>query len=114
MWGKEFSKNPSPHAHLGDYDVTALFKKVGKAKGGDQRKLRGLIRHICGEGPCTLCQPGQGIIGNGGAVYLDPLVKAGDVGGGIEPGFIPGLLKDGGQHGGGGALSVGAGNVDKL
>ncbi len=68
---------------------------------------------LLGEGAYLLHQRGQERIVDILPVDADALLKALNVGGGKEPGFIPRRAEDGLQHRSCGALAVGAGDVDE-
>ena len=102
------------HAHLQHHDVALLPLEVLEAQGGDQLELRGMLGHGVGMGPHVFRQCAQVVVGDLNAVHLHALVEADDVGRGVEPRAIARPREDGGQHRRGGALAVGARDVNEL
>ena len=102
------------HARLQHHDVALLLEEVLHGQGGDELELRGGVLHGVGVGLDAFGQLRQDGVGNLLPVDLHPLVEAVDEGGGVEARPVPGPLQNGGQHGGGGALAVGPGDVDEF
>ena len=101
-------------AHLQHHDIALCRLEEAEGDGRHQLKLGGGVRH----GVRRLLHPLGGVrqvlVADLFPVYLETLVVAQKVGRGVEPRPVARLLQDGGQHGGGGALAVGPGDVDEL
>ena len=102
------------HAHLAHHDVALAAGKPREGDGGDHLKLGGLLEDAVGQGLDLLGDLAQLLVGDHLAVDLHPLVEPDDVGRGVQAGAVAGLPQHRGHHGAGGALAVGAGDVDEL
>ena len=99
--------------HLQHHDIAVLLREIEHPQRGDQLKLGGDVGHGRGGGPHLLHQADQVPVRDGRAVDLDALIEADDIGRSEQPDLIPGTAQAAVQHGGGAALAVGAGHMDK-
>ena len=88
--------------------------KVEHSQCGDKLKFGRLVLHGIGEGTDLLRERSKLVIGDLLVVHLHTLVEAHDEGGGVETHAVARLLQNGGKHGGGGTLAVGAADVNEL
>ena len=105
----------APHPHLQADQVHPLGGKPQKGDGSVDFKLAGveaLSLHRIADGLHPLGEGGQGGGGDHLPVDLKALAELEDKGGDISPHPVSGGLQGGGHHGGGGALAVGAGDMD--
>ena len=102
------------HAYLAHHHVALAAGKPGKGDGGDHLKFGGLLEDAVGQGLDLLGDGAQLVVGDHLAVDLHALVEADDVGGGVQAGAVARLPQHRGHHGAGGALAVGAGDVDEF
>ena len=102
------------HAYLAHHDVAPAAGKPREGNGRDHLKLGGLLENAVGQRLDLLGDGAQLVVGDLLAVDLHPLVEADDVGRGVQAGAIARLPQHRGHHGAGGALAVGAGDVNKF
>ena len=95
-------------------DLAVMAHEVFHGDGRDQLELRRMILHRLGVRPDELGDLCQLLIGDHLAVHLHPLIEAEDEGRGVKPRAVARGAEYGGQHGGSGALAVGAGDVDEF
>ena len=88
--------------------------EVHQGDGGDELELGGGIGHGLGVGLDELGDLGKLAVGDVLPAHAHPLVEADNEGGGVQSHLVARLLQDGRQHGRGGALAVGAGDMDEL
>ena len=104
------------HAHFDDGEIRRLFLEIKEGHGGFNLEARGLGMPVPDHGfrrQADLFSHGnQGGIGNGPAIQPDAFVEGFQGWGGVEAHPVTGAGQDGRGHGGGGALAVGAGDVD--
>ena len=101
-------------AHLQRHNVTLVPGKIFHGDDRYQLKLRGMVLHGLGVGLHIFRNVGQLLVGDVLPVHIHPLIEAEDVGRGVKAGAVARLTEDGRGHGGGGALAVGARDVDKF
>ena len=104
----------APHANLQHHNIAVLALEKLHGDGGDEFKLRGGVGHAVGVGAHIVRELCQLLVTDAGVVHLHALVETVDEGGGVQAHGVARLLQDGGEHGGGGPLAVGAGNVDEF
>ena len=97
-------------AGLQHHDIALRLQKIDHPNGGHQLELGLVLRRLQHLGGNLR----QVLPGDGRAVHLEALVEGPQVGGGVQAGFQPRRREHRGQHGGGGALAVGPGDVDKF
>ena len=102
------------HAHLQHHDLAVFLPEILHGQGGYQLELRRGVLHGVGVGLDTFGQLRQGLVRDLPPVHLHPLVEAVDEGGGVEANPVTGVFQNRRQHGGGGALAVGTGDVDEF
>ena len=103
-----------PQAHLQYHDVTGPLLEPHHGHGGHQLELGGRVGHVPGGLQHPLGDPPQVLVGDGDPVDLEPLAELPQVGGGVQAGAVSRPAQHAGHHGGGGALAVGAGDVDEF
>ena len=99
-------------AGLQNHHITAPLPKVQEGGGGDQLKLRGMLRHRFGGGADLLRHRSQVLVGNFLPINPDTLVKPLQMGRGIQPHPVSRRLQNRRQAGANAALAVGPGHVD--
>ena len=101
-------------AHLQHYDLAGVAGEVLHCDAGDQLKLGGVLLHGFRQRLNVLGDCGELLVGDLLTAHLHALVEAQDVGRGVQAGAVARLPQHALQHGGGGALAVGSGDVDEL
>ena len=102
------------HAHLAHHDIAVVPGEIGEGDGRDHLKLR----RVRVQGVRQRADLGrdfaQLVVGDLLAVHLHALVEPDQEGRGVQARAIARRPEDAGHYGTGGALSVGAGDVDEL
>ncbi|OQA05730.1 MAG: hypothetical protein BWY65_02352 [Firmicutes bacterium ADurb.Bin373] len=80
--------------------------------GQNFEKRRGIVHHFMNGGGNLADMPDHGGFADHRAVDANPLPQVQDVGRGVEADFVAVGMEHGGQHGAGGTLALGAGDVN--
>ena len=103
-------------AHLEHHEVHPAPGVYHKRQGGDGLELGALLAfglHFVQDRNELFQHGAHQLPVHQRSVDLDALPEIKDIGGHKQPGFIPGVAQHAFTHGGGAALSVGAGDVDE-
>ena len=105
---------PPAETDLDHDEVTAGLREPEKADGGHQLKLGRMLRKRVRRGEHALREAVKRRIGDGRAVHLKALVEAVEVRRGEQSRAVSRRRENGGEHRGGRALAVRAGDVDEF
>ena len=105
---------PPAETDLDHDEVTAGLRKPKKADGGHQLKLGRMLRKRVRRSEHALREAVKRRIGDGRAVHLKALVEAVEVRRGEQSRAVSCRRENGGEHRGGRALAVRAGDVDEF